>query len=207
MVAKLVLDQLEKTGGALTALTLPVANATTNQVLKNDGAGALSWSTPAAAGNAVKIAYLVDEKADTTAGGTFTSGSWQHRDLQTEYYDTIGMTFGTNTFIFPDAVGTYYIDWSCPAMTVVGHQSRLYNITDAAVVKYGTSSRSMLNAAYNDAWTVSLSYGSALVSLSATATFKIEHRCSTTRATYGLGDNVDFGGVELYTTVKILQIA
>ena len=207
MASKIIVDQLEKTGGALAALTLPSANATANQVLKNDGAGALSWSTPAAGGNTGKVAYLVDEKPDTTAGGTFTSGSWQHRDLNTSYYDTIGMTFGTNTFIFPDQVGTYYIDWSCPAMTVVGHQSRLYNITSAAVVKHGTSSRTMLNAAYNDAWTVSLSYGSALVSLSATATFKIEHQCSTTRATYGLGDNVDFGGVELYTTVKILQIA
>ena len=50
MASKIIVDQLEKTGGALAALTLPVANATANQVLKNDGAGALSWSTPASAG-------------------------------------------------------------------------------------------------------------------------------------------------------------
>tara|TARA_Y100000815_G_scaffold67686_1_gene56917 strand:+ start:88 stop:696 length:609 start_codon:yes stop_codon:yes gene_type:complete len=45
MASKIIVDQLEKTGGALTALTLPVANATANQYIKNDGAGALSWAT------------------------------------------------------------------------------------------------------------------------------------------------------------------
>ena len=49
MVAKLVLDQLEKTGGALTALTLPVANATASQYLQNNGFGVLNWSTITAA--------------------------------------------------------------------------------------------------------------------------------------------------------------
>jgi hypothetical protein len=50
MVAKLVLDQLEKTGGALTPLTLPVANATANQYLQNNGSGVMSWSTVTAGG-------------------------------------------------------------------------------------------------------------------------------------------------------------
>jgi hypothetical protein len=50
MVAKLVLDQLEKTGGALTALTLPVANATASQYLQNNGSGVMSWSTVTAGG-------------------------------------------------------------------------------------------------------------------------------------------------------------
>ena len=50
MASKIIVDQLEKTGGALTALTLPVANATANQILKNDGAGALSWTAQPTAG-------------------------------------------------------------------------------------------------------------------------------------------------------------
>lgn len=179
-----------------------VTGGASGQVLTNDGSDGLSWGS---AGSTVKVAYLVDEKSTGTAGGTFTSGSWQHRDLQTEYYDTIGITFGTNTFILP--AGTFYIDWSCPAMVVVGHKSRLYNVTSAAVVKYGTSSRSDDNAAYGDAHTVSLSYGSALVTLAATATFKLEHQCSTTVATVGLGDNSDFSAPEIYSTVKIMQIA
>jgi hypothetical protein len=205
MASKIIVDQLEKTGGALAALTLPSANATANQVMENDGAGALSWVTPASAGNSIKVACLVDQKPNNVDGGTFTSGAWQQRDLQTSYYDTIGMTFGTNTFIFPDAVGTYYVDWSCPAFSVENHQTRLYNITAAATVKAGTSSQTKLSTA----WSSSTSIGSALVSLSAAATFKIEHRCSSTFATEGLGRACNSDGIvdEVYTIVKIMQIA
>lgn len=173
-----------------------------NQILKTDGSGNLSW-TDDSVGNTIKVAYLVDEKADTTAGGTFTSGAWRHRDLNTEYYDTIGVTLSSNEFTLP--AGTFYIDWSCPAVRVVGHQSRLYNVTDTAVVKYGKSSRSTEIGSEGNQ---TLSSGSATVTISSgTETFKIEHRCSTTASTYGFGDNVDFGGVELFTAVKVMQIA
>ena len=50
MVAKLVLDQLEKTGGSLNPLTLPASNATANQYLQDNGSGVLSWSTVATGG-------------------------------------------------------------------------------------------------------------------------------------------------------------
>ena len=201
MAAKLVLDQLQKTGGTLTALTLPSTNATANQIIENDGAGALSWVTPAAAGNAVERACLVDQKTAGTDGGTFTSGSWQQRDLQTEYYDDIGITFGTNTFILP--AGTFYVDWSCPAFSVENHQTRLYNVTSAAVVQAGSSAQCKLSTA----WATTRSEGSTKFTLGAPATFKVEHRCSSTFATEGLGRKCDFGEPEVYTIVNIMQIA
>jgi len=58
MVAKLVLDQLEKTGGSLNPLTLPASNASANQYLQDNGAGVLSWSTVTAGFNSV-IVYTV----------------------------------------------------------------------------------------------------------------------------------------------------
>ena len=67
MVAKLVLDQLEKTGGALTALTLPVANATASQYLQNNGSGVMSWSTVTAASTNVQRA-TGNVTIGTTAG-------------------------------------------------------------------------------------------------------------------------------------------
>jgi hypothetical protein len=204
MASKIIVDQLEKTGGTLTALTLPVANASASEVLQNDGAGALSWAAFPASGSTIKVAYLVDQKTTGTSGGTFTSGAWQHRDLQTEHYDTIGITFGTNTFVMP--VGTFYIDWSCPGVDCDQHKSRLYNITSAAVVKYGTSSVSKGNNAYGDAQNQTLSNGSALVTLAATATFKLEHQCTATIAN-GFGWAAGYSEVETYSTVKILQIA
>ena len=45
MASKIIVDQLEKTTGGLTALTLPSSNATASQYLQNNGSGALSWST------------------------------------------------------------------------------------------------------------------------------------------------------------------
>jgi hypothetical protein len=48
MASTLIVDQLQKTGGSLTALTLPVANASASEFLQNDGAGALSWASASA---------------------------------------------------------------------------------------------------------------------------------------------------------------
>ena len=45
MASTLIVDQLQKTGGSTTALTLPTSNASASQYLQNDGAGALSWAT------------------------------------------------------------------------------------------------------------------------------------------------------------------
>jgi len=48
MASKIIVDQLEKTGGSLTALTLPTSNASASEFLQNDGAGALSWASASA---------------------------------------------------------------------------------------------------------------------------------------------------------------
>ena len=48
MASKIIVDQIEKTGGSLTALTLPTSNASANEFLQNDGAGALSWASASA---------------------------------------------------------------------------------------------------------------------------------------------------------------
>ena len=44
MASTLIVDQLQKTGGSTTALTLPTSNASADEFLQNDGAGALSWA-------------------------------------------------------------------------------------------------------------------------------------------------------------------
>jgi hypothetical protein len=63
MASKIIVDQLEKSG--FTTLTLPSANATANQYIKNDGAGALSWATLPAGGKVLHIEQVV--KTDTTS--------------------------------------------------------------------------------------------------------------------------------------------
>jgi hypothetical protein len=48
MASTLIVDQLQKTGGSTTALTLPTSNASANEFLQNNGAGALSWASASA---------------------------------------------------------------------------------------------------------------------------------------------------------------
>ena len=55
MASKIIVDQIEKTGGSLTALTLPTSNASASEFLQNDGAGALSWASASAGFNSVQI--------------------------------------------------------------------------------------------------------------------------------------------------------
>jgi hypothetical protein len=70
MASKIIVDQLEKSG--LTALTLPVANATANQYIKNDGAGALSWATLPSSGKVLQVLQSVNKAhtASTTVSTT-----------------------------------------------------------------------------------------------------------------------------------------
>jgi len=199
MASKIIVDQLEKTGGALTALTLPVANATANQHLKNDGAGALSWVTPAGTPLFTSFAIIADQKAAGTDGGTFTSGSWQTRDLQTEITDIDGIvTISANEFTL--AAGTYLINWNCCAFQCNSHKSRLYDVTGTASLGMGMPQ-----------WTQSLDHGSnnsegsTRITPSGSNVYRIEHRCSLTKADQGFGVPADFSEPEIFTRVEIYK--
>ena len=199
MASKIIVDQLEKTGGALTALTLPVANATANQHLKNDGAGALSWVTPAGTPLFASYAIISDSKSSGTDGGTFTSGSWQTRDLQTELSDIDGIvTIATNAFTL--AAGSYLIKWSAPAYRVDGHQTRLYDVTGTAEFQSGTTEGA--NGTY---YVYNRSTGAARVTPSGSNVYRIEHRCGTTVAANGYGFGVTYAATEVFTLVEIYK--
>ena len=66
MASKIIVDQLEKSG--YTTLTLPSANATANQYIKNDGAGALSWATLPGSGKILQVIGVT--KTDTFSHNT-----------------------------------------------------------------------------------------------------------------------------------------
>ena len=68
MASKIIVDQLQKSG--YTTLTLPSANATANQYIKNDGAGALSWDTLPTSG---KILQVLQHELATSISTTSTS--------------------------------------------------------------------------------------------------------------------------------------
>jgi hypothetical protein len=70
MASKIIVDQLEKSG--YTTLTLPSANATANQYIKNDGAGALSWATLPSSGKVLQVIQVNKDDEWTVTGTTMT---------------------------------------------------------------------------------------------------------------------------------------
>jgi len=160
--------------------------------------GGLTW---AAAG--LPYAIIVDQKAYDVAGGTFTSGAWQIRNLNTEIVDANSIvSIASNKFTL--GAGTYEFFWKCQAFLTDRHSTLLWNDSDGSVVKYGTSE-------YADS-TINIStssFGLAAVTIAASKDFEIHHRCQTTRASDGFGNtqNTDSGAVSNFTLVKITKHA
>ena len=134
---------------------------------------------------------LSDRKAQGTYGGTFTSGAWQTRTLNTENADAGGhCSLSSNEFTL--AAGTYRIIASAPAYYVGLHKTRLYNVTDAAVQQdvgpnemYGTAEYSRGTSGVDHASNRSFIVGR--FTLASSKALRIEHRCSTTTANVGYG--------------------
>tara|TARA_R110000787_G_scaffold273870_1_gene381722 strand:+ start:1117 stop:1728 length:612 start_codon:yes stop_codon:yes gene_type:complete len=145
-------------------------------------------------------AIIADQKTTGTNGGTFTVGAWRERDLQTELSDPDGIvSIASNQFTL--AAGTYFISWKCPAYSVGNHQSRLYNVTDAAEVAVGMSCR-------DGTYPVTIvATGSARTTITGSKTFSIEHQSQYTVATYGFGYNFGLSSKEQYTMVEIYKEA
>jgi hypothetical protein len=173
-----------------------------NQVLKSDGTD-VSWGTDSG-GLFASYAILADQKTSGTGGGTFTSGSWQTRDLQTKIYDGItpAITFSTNEFTL--GAGDYLIKWYAPAWRVSGHQSRLYDVTGAAEVEVGSTAYTPAPVIHAGGNVLDWSLGAARVSPSSSNAYRIEHQCQVTFATEGFGPYLSFG-TEQFTVVEVFK--
>lgn len=149
------------------------------------------------------VDYLLyrDDKATTTAGGTFTSGSWATHVLQTEVADTGGhgavaanqVTLGAGTYRFRGRGLGYKVD---------NHAVRLQNITAGTTVAFGSNARS---AAAGDDVTISEVVGR--FTIAGATVFELQARCTTTRATDGFGTANSFGGTENYASLEFWREA
>ena len=159
-------------------------------------------------GSAVQGAYesqllhIRDEKSSNTQGGTFTSGAWQQRDLNTIKTNEItGASLSSANITLPS--GTYYIKASAPASEVSSHQAKLYNTTDSSDVIIGTSQHNRSDNNY----ATSRSNVIGRFTISGEKVFMIAHRCSATRGTDGFGVACNFSVVEVYSDVQIWKVA
>jgi hypothetical protein len=146
--------------------------------------------------------HVQDQKSSGTDGGTFTSGAWRTRDLNTIVNnDILGASLSSNQITLPS--GTYYIEADVPSFAVNENRVRLYNMTDAISTLLSTNS-------YND--TVGLGHANSTLrgrfTISALKTFEIQHISVATKSTTGFGlSRASFSVIEIYTDVKIWKIA
>lgn len=149
-------------------------------------------------------AIICDQKADSDSGGQFTNGAWQTRELNHTIADPDDIvTIPATNDRFTLQAGSYLIEASAPAYKVNNHQARLYNETTGTVVQYGKN-------AYSDSTenVADESVVVARVTITSETSFKIQHRCTTTKPTNGYGNTVTgFGGVGIFTVVKIYKEA
>ena len=147
---------------------------------------------------APKVAFLKEERSNGLNGGDFSNGVWVTRILNNQEGDNF-VTLNTNKFTLPS--GQYIIEVSAPAFGVTNHKIRLQNFADNTFI-YGGSSFTN-----NGVYSQTNSQLFTAISISATTSFEIQHKCSTQRLGDGLGTGAPgIEGAETYTQVKITKL-
>jgi len=175
---------------------------TSGQVLTSQGSGSpVQWATPSG-GLFVSYARVCDRKSAGSHGGSFASGDWRTRELNTEDFDPDGIvTLSSNQFTLQ--AGSYFINAMAPAQSVVNHQLRLRNITDSNNALFGFAayaSQSSGNATDDNDY----AFLKGRITLSGAKTFELQHRCNTTRNGAGFGQPSTFAE-ETYASVEIYK--
>ena len=188
-------------------LKLPSTSGSAGQVLKVASANHSSTNAElefaaAAGGKFASYAIIGDVKSNDVDGGTFTSGDWRTRDLNTELIDADGIvSISSNQFTLQ--AGSYFIEAQAMAYRVNRHMVKLYQTSGTpADIAFGTSMYA--NSGYNGN---NVSVVKARVTISTATTYEIRHRGDTNHSTYGFGLGANFGNTELYTVVKIFKEA
>ena len=146
------------------------------------------------------LLHVVDEKAAGTDGGTFTSGAWRTRTLNTNRTQE-----GTFSSVASNQItlveGTYRVRAHAPAHMVDNHKIRLQNITAGTTLFVGSAMYAAAAAAVDNH-----SHLAGQFTLTAISALELQHQCSTTRATDGFGVSPDFGATEVFAEVWIEKV-
>ena len=140
---------------------------------------------------------IVDQKAQNTNGGSFTSGAWRTRDLNTVRTNQIGASLAANQITLP--AGKYVCRWFAPAYSTSindRNQTRLQNITDATTVLYGSISRGASQQ---------VSSGGGYFEIASSKVFQLQHQTSNTRNNDGFGLAGNFAP-EIYAQIEFLKV-
>ncbi len=149
-----------------------------------------------------QLIYIREEQTSGTSAGTFTNGAWRTRVLNTVVLDDTGeASISSNQFTIP--AGTYRISARGPGFGIGNHKIRLQNITDGATTLLGNSAFTGSTATTQE---VNIAHLFGEFTITSAKAFELQHRCSTTVATIGLGNATSFGVTEIYAEVELQRI-
>jgi len=169
---------------------------TTGQVL-TVAAGVPAWASASGA----TFAIFYDLKTNNTAGGTFTSGAWRTRDLQTTGLNQItGASLASNQITLP--AGTYVVNAYAPFYRTDTTQAALYNITDSSFTIVGQTGYIAGNMEVQTASIVSGAF-----TIAAQKVFELQHIAATTRSSTGFGQNNGNNVGEVFSIITIAKVA
>ena len=159
-------------------------------------------------GGTTKVAILSDVKSSGTAGGSFASGSWIDRTLNTEVDPESFVTFSSSNDYFALESGTYKINWSAPAYNTEEHKTQLVHANNTSFTSptniQGTSEFDSSGIEPN---TQTRSFGETVVTITETTYFKLQHRCGATQNSNGLGIESNFGVDEVYSQIVVQDLS
>lgn len=153
-------------------------------------------------GGAADYILIQDQKAPATNGGTFTSGAWRTRDLNTIVNNDGGHAALAANQITLQA-GMYEVSASAPGYFVAQHQARLHNVTDA--ISYLGSIEYAGGAAAG--YVQSRSVVECKFNIATAKVFELQHRSQNTRLNngFGIGAGAPWGTI-IFSIVAIRRV-
>lgn len=174
--------------------TAPTASAGTNTTQL----ATTAFVTAAVTASGAPDVVIEHQTASGTNAGAAVAATWNVRTLNTKVRDPSTLvTLASNQFT-PSV--NMWCEFSAPATAVDGHQTRIFNVTDANVTGYGTTGFSNSTNAGID---TSRSFGG--VALVAGKTYRLDHY-TTTAYVNGLGAASSSGGTQSYARLVLWRM-
>lgn len=154
-------------------------------------------------GNGSSAAFTVanETQPSGTQGGTFTSGAWRTRTINTITPTQTWASISANQVTL--TAGAYFISASAPCYRVDSNAIRFFNITDSTEDILGGVS-SAVNGVQGSIIRAVLS---GQITITGTKVFELQHQSQTTFASFGFGFAAGIGFNEVYSIVSIERLS
>ena len=173
--------------------------------LRADKGAILSWNEMDANFRAClgvhNLLHVQDQKAMGTHGGTFTTGAWRTRPLNTVRENTIsGASLNSNRITLP--IGNYFLSGFSISYATSSNQSRIQRITPTSETLIEGASRYTWNSTYVE----NVSNISGAFTLSAISDIELQHICYVT-GTFGMSAYTGQTANNLFAQLLIWKLA